>query len=279
MTARDLHVGSLVAEVTSHSTTGKASFSGFDFSGHSVAVFMVHGLGGSSNTFEPMMPALADYPVVRIDLPGAGRSAMRAGRSGMDVLTMAVSDMIQACGADQFHLVGHSMGTLICQYLAVQLPERVKSLCLFGPLLEPTPAARQALRERAAQARRHGMLAIAEAVSTNTVSAASQAKNPIIKTFVRESLMRQDANGYAMQCEALAVAVAADHKRIQCPVQLVAGEVDTVAPLEQVRLLASQLVNAETTELEQVAHWMTLEAAQECSACLLQQLNSFGTDP
>ena len=143
------------------------------------------------------------------------------------------------------------------------------------PVAEPTPAARQALRERAAQARQHGMLAIAEAVSTNTVSDASHAKNPIISAFVRESLMRQDANGYAMHCEALALAVAADHKRIQCPVQLVAGDVDSVVPLEQVRLLASQLVNAEITELEQVAHWMTLEATQQCSACLLQQLNSF----
>jgi pimeloyl-ACP methyl ester carboxylesterase len=119
------------------------------------------------------------------------------------------------------------------------------------------------------------MLAIAEAVSTNTVSAASQVKNPIIRAFVRESLMRQDANGYAMHCEALAAAVAADHKRIQCPVQLVAGDVDSVVPLEQVRLLASQLVNAEITELEQVAHWMTLEATQQCSACLLRQLSSF----
>jgi pimeloyl-ACP methyl ester carboxylesterase len=135
MTAHDLHIGSLVAEVTCHTPTGKVSYSSSVFLENDVAVLMVHGLGGSSNTFESMMPALAEYPVIRIDLPGAGRSAMRAGRPGMDVLTMAVSDMIQACGARQFHLVGHSMGTLICQYLAVQLPERVKSLCLFGPLL------------------------------------------------------------------------------------------------------------------------------------------------
>jgi hypothetical protein len=35
--------------------------------------------GGSSNTFQPLMPALARHRVVRIDLPGSGRSQRAEG--------------------------------------------------------------------------------------------------------------------------------------------------------------------------------------------------------
>jgi len=45
--------------------------------GEGPAVVCVHGLGGSSNTYTPLMPALARHRVVRIDLPGS------AGISGV----------------------------------------------------------------------------------------------------------------------------------------------------------------------------------------------------
>ena len=35
---------------------------------------MLHGLGGTTNTFQPQMETLRGYRVVRLDLPGSGRS-------------------------------------------------------------------------------------------------------------------------------------------------------------------------------------------------------------
>ena len=42
--------------------------------GEGDAVVCVHGLGGSTNTLTPLMPALARHRVIRVDLPGSGRS-------------------------------------------------------------------------------------------------------------------------------------------------------------------------------------------------------------
>ena len=42
-------------------------------------VVMIHGLGGTSNSFQPMMKSLSGYRVVRPDLPGAGRSNLKPG--------------------------------------------------------------------------------------------------------------------------------------------------------------------------------------------------------
>ena len=36
---------------------------------------MIHGLGGTSNMFQPQMAALGSYRVIRLDLPGAGALA------------------------------------------------------------------------------------------------------------------------------------------------------------------------------------------------------------
>ncbi len=39
---------------------------------------MIHGLGGTSNMFQPQMEALGSYRVIRVDLPGCGALAAAA---------------------------------------------------------------------------------------------------------------------------------------------------------------------------------------------------------
>ena len=51
--------------------------------GEGFPVVMIHGLGGTSNTFQPQMEALRSNRVIRVDLPGSGRSAARPGTPTM----------------------------------------------------------------------------------------------------------------------------------------------------------------------------------------------------
>ena len=122
------------------------------------------------------------------------------------------------------------MGTLVCQHLAARRPELVRSLTLFGPILEPPGPARERLRERARLARHEGMVPVAEAVAASGLSTATQSDNPVVAAFVRENDLRQDPEGFAQSCEALAAAVAADLRLVRCPALLVTGAEDVVAP-------------------------------------------------
>lgn len=45
-----------------------------EVAGDGGAVIMVHGLGGSSNTFQTQMPVLGGHRVIRPDLPGSART-------------------------------------------------------------------------------------------------------------------------------------------------------------------------------------------------------------
>ena len=244
------------------------------------AVVCLHGLGGSSNTWSTLMPALTPWRVLRPDLPGSGRSHQVPGPLSIERLAQAAVSVCARLGIARAHFVGHSMGAIVCQRLAADHPKLVRSLALFGPLLAPPDAARAAIRARATKARTEGlagMQEIAQALVLGATSADSRERSPAAAAFVRESLMRQDPDGYARSCEALANAQAAAVERIRVPVLLVGGEEDGVAPPPAVRQLAERLSGApglRTVVLPRCGHWTPIERPQECARELREFLAS-----
>lgn len=231
-------------------------------------VVMVHGLGGTSNTFTPQMSAFGDrYRVVRPDLPGSGRSPA-GGSLAIQRFVDTLVRMVEVLGVERAHWVGHSLGTIVCQHLAVQQPRLMRSLVLLGPLAEPPEPARKGLRDRAAKARAEGMADIADAIVQAGTSADTRRNQPVAVAFVRESLMRQPAEGYAQTCEALASATAADVQRIDCPTLLVTGDEDAVAPPSVARALGERIEGARVEILGRCGHWTPIERVAEVNRLL-----------
>ena len=108
------------------------------------------------------------------------------------------------------------------------------------------------------------MHAIAEALVQAATSAETRAKRRAAIGFVRESLMRQDPDGYARSCVALADAMPADPARITCPTLLVTGEEDGVAPPQSVRLLGEKIATAHVDVLRGCGHWAPVEKPDGC---------------
>jgi len=99
------------------------------------AVVMVHGFGGSLETWDANQAALAaaEHVVAALDLPGHGESSPDVGSGSLDELAAVVRDYMDAVGIRRAHLVGHSMGAALCLALADLDPGRVRSLTLIGP--------------------------------------------------------------------------------------------------------------------------------------------------
>ena len=237
--------------------------------GEGPAVVCVHGLGGSSNTFTPLMPAMARHRVIRVDLPGSGRSQRVEGELSIEGYVEALLRVCARLNVTRAHWVGHSMGTIVCQHIAASHPKLVASVALFGPLIEPPEAARSAMRSRAAKAREgaSGMHEITLGLLNAAISADTRQRLPIAVAFVRESLMRQDGDAYARSCEALANAKRAAVHTIQAPVLLVTGEEDAVAPPQSVRAMADRLHDAQSKRvvvLPRCGHWTPIERPEEC---------------
>lgn len=242
-------VGPVVAEVT----------------GEGMPVVMIHGLGGTSNMFQPQMPALSGYRVVRIDLPGSGRSARPIEPLTIEIITEAVIRAMGGMGVTKAHLVGHSMGTIVCQQIAATQPSLVASLALFGALAEPAEATRQGLANRSRLARSGGIADIADQIVANAISAHTRETSPATVAFVRESITRQDPESYARTCEALAKAIAVDARRISAPALFVTGDADTVNPPGVAQALADRIKGAVFSSLDRCGHWATVESPRESS--------------
>lgn len=235
--------------------------------GKGETLILVHGLGGSTNTWFPQAQVLKrDLRVVAYDLTGSARTPLRPGIS----IATHVEDLCrlaQTCGG-RVHLAGHSMGTIICQHLAAQYPDMVASLALAGAFAEPTDSARTALRERARLARSEGMRAVADAIVATSTADDTRINQPAAIAFVRESLMAQPPEGYARNCEALAEATAADLSRITCPTLLISGDQDRIAPPDGARAMASAIGGAEFRMLTACGHWPTIERAKQVNYAL-----------
>jgi pimeloyl-ACP methyl ester carboxylesterase len=242
-----------------------------EIDGEGPTILFVHGLGGTSNSFQALLGALDGFRCVRPDLPGSGRSPTPAGKLTMDGFVETIGEVIRVIGAAPVHLVAHSMGTTVCQHLAAKMPEWVTSLTLFGPIHEPSDTARQRLKDRARAARQEGMIGIADAVAGGLRSATKRA-SPLVVPFLRESHMRQDAEGFAQSCEALADAQAADLRLLRCPMLLVTGDEDTVAPPSIAQAIADKVEGATVKVLERCGHWTPVERPQDCARLLSEHV-------
>ncbi len=237
--------------------------------GEGPVVVCVHGLGGSGNTWTPLMPAMARHRVVRVDLPGSGRSQRAEGALSIQRYVDVLLDVCSRLNITRAHWVGHSMGTIVCQHIAAAHPKLTASVALFGPLIAPPDAARTAMTARAAKAREGaaGMQEITQALLNAAISADTRQRLPVAVAYVRESLMRQGGEAYARSCEALAGAQAAAVDRIEAPVLLVTGDEDGVAPPQAVRAMAEKLHSARSTQvvvLPRCGHWTPIERPEEC---------------
>jgi pimeloyl-ACP methyl ester carboxylesterase len=245
----------------------------FEVDGEGDPVLLIHGLGGSSNTWTPIMSALVRHKCIRLDLPGSARSARVQGPFSIERFVQAVLRVLSAVSTSNVHVIGHSLGTIVAQHFAVSEPGMVRSLALFGPLPAPPDAARPSIRARAQKVRSEGvagMQAIADALVQASTSGETKARRPAAVAFVRESLMRQDPEGYAATCDALADAQAAEITKISRPTLLVTGDEDAVAPPQAVRGMGEKIARSRVEVLRGCGHWTPVEKPEECTALLAQ---------
>ena len=232
-----------------------------EIEGTGPAVLMIHGLGGTANFYQVQAEALVrDYSVIRVDLAGAGRSPATENIT-IDSHADDLAAVIRESGHDKVVVVGHSMGTLIARSLAARHTGSVGGLVLLGAVARLTSRAQLALRERAAILRTEGTVAVASGIVASALSAETRASRPEVAAFVRELVMRQDAEGFARNCEALATSGEPYPISPDIPLRLIAGSEDKVAPPQVSRDLRDAHPSARVTVIDGIGHWIALEAA------------------
>jgi non-heme chloroperoxidase len=128
------------------------------------AVVLIHGWPDSWRSFEPVLDALPDsIAALAVSLRGFGGSDAPVSGYEPDDFAADIRELLDQLGVTSAVFVGHSMGTLVAQRLAVQHPELTAGLVLIG-----------------------GFGELAGDVSDEVWSVVEELTDPIDEQFVRE---------------------------------------------------------------------------------------------
>ena len=94
-------------------------------------IVLIHGIAGSSLTWEPVMADLAaEATVIAPDMLGHGESAKPRGDYSLGAYASGVRDLLAYLGRDRATIVGHSLGGGVAMQFAYQFPDRAQRLVL-----------------------------------------------------------------------------------------------------------------------------------------------------
>jgi pimeloyl-ACP methyl ester carboxylesterase len=105
----------------------------FRYAGSGPPIVLIHGIGDSSATWEPVLAALARrHLVIAPDLLGHGNSDKPRADYSVAAYANGVRDLLGVLGVERATLVGHSLGGGVAMQFAYQFPERTERLVLVG---------------------------------------------------------------------------------------------------------------------------------------------------
>jgi pimeloyl-ACP methyl ester carboxylesterase len=236
--------------------------------------------------WRPQCDGLGDrYTTIAFDNRGLGASTFGSEALTIEVMARDALAIMDAEKIERFHVVGHSMGGLIAQEIALLAPARVKSLALLCTFARGKQAARLStdivligLRTRIGTRamRRNAFL---ELVMPPALLAASDrarlaetlrplfgrdlAEQPPIIMKQLRATSKYDASGRLGQLEHL-------------PALVASAELDRIALPAFGRELAAAIPGARFVELAGAGHGVPIHAADEVNALLAAHFAAAG---
>jgi 3-oxoadipate enol-lactonase len=227
-------------------------------------VLLIMGLSGSHRDWHRLVPHLADYDVILFDNRGTGHSSRVDGRLTMADMVRDAVAVLDAAGVEGAHVHGTSMGGMIAQHLALQHPERVRSLILSatspGGLLGKPPwrlLLATALRPIVGWHRTWPLVAPVIYAEHSRIGASRRVEEDL-------SIRRENATDARTTIGQLAAIARHDtRERLgalgSLAVTVIHGDLDLLVPPSHGRALAEAIPGSRFVALERGAHVLTTD--------------------
>ncbi|MDX8461631.1 alpha/beta fold hydrolase [Mesorhizobium humile] len=125
--------------------------SGFIRAGSGGPVLFIHGVGMDAKIWQPQIDMMRDrFDLVAIDMLGHGASPLPPQNAELSDFADQAIGLLDHLGLERVAVVGHSMGALVAQEIALRHPSRVGSLVCLNAVFRRPPELAHAVRERAA---------------------------------------------------------------------------------------------------------------------------------
>lgn len=248
------------------------------------AVLCIQGVGVAGQGWLPQIEVLSkQFQVVAFDNRGIGRSSASATPLTIETMAEDALAIADELGHERFHLVGHSMGGVIAQEVALRAPGRIASLSLLCTAANGRDLARlspamllKGIRARLGTRamRRSGMMRLilpdAWLATVNQERLAAKLQSLFGRDLADQPPVVME------QLRAMSRYSAVDRLAAlpRVPTLVVSGSEDAIARPELGRRLAAGIDGARFIELAGAGHALTIQCADTVNALLLEHLAS-----
>jgi pimeloyl-ACP methyl ester carboxylesterase len=235
----------------------------------------LHAYPLNSAQWDGLLPGFRDRHVLAPNLPGFGGRPAEADT--LEDFAAAVIRSMDAAGVDRAVIIGLSMGGYVALRLHARWPERVAGLVLAdtraGADSPEAKAKRTALAERA---RTQGLAWLPEAFIPDALGETTRRERPQVVERVRAMVRAADPEGVARALLAMRDRPDSlpDLPSIAVPVLALAGEEDTLTPVEEARTIAEGVPRGTLHVLPGAGHLSNLENPDDFTARLREFLDS-----
>ena len=256
----------------------------YQVTGAGPAVLAIQGVGVIGSGWGPQADGLArQFTFITFDNRGIGASSRGTGPLSIERMAADALAVVDAEGIERFHLLGHSMGGLIAQHLALTSRHRVLSIALLCTFADGASATRlswrmlrlalrsrigtRAMRRRGmirmimpdAYVRDHDEIALAE--SLGALFGRDLADQPPIVMKQLRAMSRYSAVSRLHELSGLSTLV-------------VTAAHDPIAPPAFGNEIVSRIAGARLIEFPDASHALPIQCALEVNALLLRHLTT-----
>jgi 3-oxoadipate enol-lactonase len=254
----------------------------YEVEGEGEALALIMGLGGGIPWLFRQVPSFSQqYQVVAFDNRGTGGSDAPDIPYSMEMMAGDLAGLLENIGIKTTHVFGISMGGMIAQNFALLYPEKVKTLILGATTCGGS----------------HRIMPDMEAIKVlfdmdrmQKLTPEERARETLPFVFSQEFIKTNQAliqqllakmvghvtplHGYVRQAGAIMGHDTYERlPEIKAPTLVIAGDADKLVPVENSRLIASRIPNAELVTLKNMGHGFNIEAADEVNHVVLRFLN------
>lgn len=272
------------SEHTRTTTIARRAVTYVDYGHGDDVVLLVHGLGGSWQSWLENIPTLGEHHrVVAVDLAGFGGSDPLGDDGSIYDHVETLTGLLDVVGCREAVVVGHSLGGLVTLCLSLWQPHRVRGTVLVSGGGVPLSPFRLSIILTAFHA---FSLVFSIPGVARTVAARAGLRRLLLwvalddwRTMSPElaaiAVPLMNAPGFAATARAAAAALPAVRPDlVTTPTLLVWGRNDRILPLDAAEEMVAQLRDAELVSLDHVGHCAMFEAPGRVNELLLSFLGS-----
>jgi len=253
----------------------------YDVSGSGPPIVFIQGCGVGGDGWRLQTDELAKrHACATLDNRGYGRSS-----ATKDITVRAMTDDVVALldhlGWESAHVVGHSLGGVIAQQLALDLPRRVRSLSLLCTFVRGKDGAKLtpwmlwkaiAMRVGTRASRRTAFLSMVMPAAALAGADHAAMAAELGALFGRDLADQPDVIMKQVQALGAHDVSARLAELATIPTLVVSAAEDRVAPPAQGRALANAIGTARYVEVEGAAHGVILQKADVINSLLAEQV-------